>query len=140
MASERSFPESGPWRMIETDERGTTYTPRNPTKLPRYERRLPSGECLIHDVHAGLVVNSQWYARADLDRLEPIGKPLKDRGIMKRQQENLPYFVFEYQELYDAEDRLTSRVLRLVTVHQGRQVLHQVEPPTEAIDVDAEKA
>jgi hypothetical protein len=124
------YPDQGPWQLIERNEHGVTYHPRQPGRLPRFEFRLPSGGFLVHDLPSGFVLRKEYYRDADLDALQPKGRPLRDRAVLKLQDEEALWYVFHYQDVYTPEDVLLSSDLRLIECRKGHDRIDHREIPT----------
>ena len=125
--TEIEYPDTGPWRYIERSPNKVTYFPRDSRRQARHEWTLPSGRVMIDDFHAGVVIHQEFYRRADLKKLKPLGRPIGDRATMKCQREGRDWFVFCFQERYDDADELLSQELVAIEIHRGTELIEVVE-------------
>ena len=119
--------ESGPWIASVRTRSGVTFYPRNPSRLPRWERLLPSGDVIVDDVHEGLVLRTEYYAAANLQLLKPLGRRLGDRRLIQMQQSESEWYVFTYQDQYGEDDQLVQSTLRLIERHRGQRLEETLE-------------
>ena len=122
-------PEAGPWALIERSAGRVVYHPRDRRRQARLALTLPSGALLIHDLHAGLVLRTSYFASFDWQRTRPIGRALGDRAIIKRQQAGATWFRVSIQEVYDEADALVEATVRLVEQYVGTETVRTAEPP-----------
>ena len=119
----RFYPADGPWQLIETTGARRTFYYRGRNDFPRYEEALPSGEWLIDDFRAGLIIRAYWADSLDWDNPTPPKKELSDRALKKRQSTELPWYRLRCQETW-VEDRLASSTPRLAEEYRGRQLMN----------------
>ena len=125
-------PEAGPWALIERSTGRVVYHPRDRRRQARLELTLPSGALLIHDLHAGLVLRTTYFASFDWQRSQPIGRALGDRATVKRQQAGATWFRVSTQEVYDEADTLVEATVRLVEQYVGTEAVRTAELPRNA--------
>lgn len=71
----------------------------------------------------------------DRQRSKPKGRALRDKTIMKRQMEDLPWYKSTYQER-TTDDGSTSSELVLVEGHRGRRLLRVWELRAGAVVIE----
>jgi hypothetical protein len=126
------YPDEGSWEAIERTSDSVTFYPRNPSKQPRYERTLPSGEILVDDIHAGLVIRNDYRASFDWSTLKGGGRSLGNRAIMRLQSQGSRWFILSIQERYDESETLVSSELRCVEEYRGNNLIQLRELKNDA--------
>jgi hypothetical protein len=118
--------DEGPWFLIQTTGPQRWFYHRTQEDRTRYEEILPSGRVAVDDPLVGLTIQRKYSEAFDWNNKRPSGRELSDRATIKRQTEDLPWFVSTYQEHRHGEE-LMDRQLLMVVEHKGRVLIRTHE-------------
>lgn len=115
--------EDGRFSLIETCGNQRTYYYRDEPHPPKMETILPSGRLLVRDPRNGYSVEGVFTREFDWEKLQPKGKPLGDRAVMKLQSDEQTWFVSTYQKIGE------QPTLMVVESYRGKQLEQVYEVP-----------
>lgn len=112
------YPEDGEFASIHVSENYKYSFYRDNPRVHRLEQDLDNGLTLIDDELNGFETESIFTVNFNFETMQPKGRKLGDRAVMKLQTENQEYYVSTYQVSPDRE-----RQLARIRKYLGRDVV-----------------